>query len=111
VNLIYMCDYAKLVDKTSGEAKHLFSSFHAGVIAHKIYFYCASQGLATVVRAYIGYTSLRKSHETAARSENHLGTVGGISREDIVENGNQQSGLLIAAHSVFLIMHVSTRNR
>jgi hypothetical protein len=56
-----MRDYAKLVDKTSGEAKHLFSGFHAGVIAHKIYFYCASEGLATVVRAYIGIPAFAKA--------------------------------------------------
>jgi hypothetical protein len=111
VNLIYTCDYAKMVDKTSDEAKTLFSGFHAGVIAQNIYLYCASEGLATIVRAYIDITSPRKSVETTARSENHLGTVGGISKKDIVEDGNQQSGLLIAAHSVFLIMHVSTRNR
>jgi hypothetical protein len=57
------------------------------------------------------YTSPRKSHETTALSEDQLGTVGGISKKDIVEDGNQQSGLLVAAYSVFLIMHVSTRNR
>jgi hypothetical protein len=66
-----MCDYAKmvdkvvsgyvkLVDKTSGEAKHPFSGFHAGVTAHKIYFYCASEGLATVVREYIDIHAFAK---------------------------------------------------
>jgi len=54
-------DYAKLVDKSSDEAKHLFSGFHAGVIANNIYLYCASEGLATVVRAYIDMPALAKA--------------------------------------------------
>ncbi|MGZ3593020.1 MAG: nitroreductase family protein [Syntrophales bacterium] len=50
-----------MVDKTSDEAKHLFSGFHAGVIADNIYLYCASEGLATVVRAYIDIPALAKA--------------------------------------------------
>jgi nitroreductase len=61
VTLIYMCDYAKMVDRTSDEAKHLFSCFHAGVIAHTIYCYCASEGLATVVREYIDIAAVAKA--------------------------------------------------
>lgn len=60
VNLIYVCDYAKM-GKTSDDAKHLFSGFHAGVIAQNIYLYCASEGLATVVRASIDIPALSKA--------------------------------------------------
>jgi nitroreductase len=71
VNLIYVCDYAKMedkvlsvytkmVDKTSDEAKTLFSGVHTGVIAQNIYLYCASEGLATVLRAFIDIPALSK---------------------------------------------------
>jgi nitroreductase len=61
VNLIYVCDYAKMGGKTSDDAKHLFSGFHAGVIAQNIYLYCASEGLATVVRAGMDIPALSKA--------------------------------------------------
>jgi hypothetical protein len=58
VNLIYVCDYAKMGGKTSDDAKHLFSGFHTGAIAQNICLYCASEGLATVVRASIDIPAL-----------------------------------------------------
>jgi len=68
VNLIYVSDYAKMVSeyakiggKLSDEAKLLLSGVHTGVIAENIYLYCASEGLATVVRAYIDIPALSKS--------------------------------------------------
>ena len=53
VNLVYVSDYAKLGDKEPNESKILLSGAHAGLIAENIYLYCASEGLATVVRAMI----------------------------------------------------------
>jgi nitroreductase len=50
-------------EKTSEEAKHLYSGFHAGAIAQNIYLYCASEGLATVVRAMIDRPALAKAME------------------------------------------------
>jgi nitroreductase len=72
VNLIYVCDYAKiaekvvsdyirLVGKTPDETKHLWSGFHAGVISQNVYLYCASEGLATVVRTSIDIPALAKA--------------------------------------------------
>jgi len=57
------------------------------------------------------HTGPLKSHETAARPEDHLSTVGGISKKDIIEEGNKKGGLLIAAHSFFLINYIPTSNR
>ena len=63
VNLIYVSDYAKLgvKMKISDEAKLLYSGFHTGAIAENIYLYCASEGLATVVRALIDIPALAKA--------------------------------------------------
>ena len=63
VNLIYVSDYAKLGGKMkiSEEAKLLYSGVHTGAIAENIYLYCASEGLATVVRALIDMPALAKA--------------------------------------------------
>lgn len=63
VNLVYVSDYAKLRGKmkVSDEAKILYSGVHTGAIAENIYLYCASEGLATVVRALIDMPALAKT--------------------------------------------------
>jgi SagB-type dehydrogenase family enzyme len=60
VNLIYVSDYAKMGDKVPDERKILYSGAHAGFISENVYLYCASEGLATVVRAYIDISALSK---------------------------------------------------
>ena len=60
-NLIYVSDYAKMGDKTPNEAKILLSGSHAGFISENVYLYCASEGLATVVRALIDIPALSKA--------------------------------------------------
>jgi hypothetical protein len=64
VNLIYVSDYAKLGGKLPAEFKPLFPVFsgaHTGAIAENIYLYCASEGLVTVLRAYIDVPALSKA--------------------------------------------------
>jgi nitroreductase len=61
VNLIYGSDYAKMGDKTPDEMKILLSGSHAGFISENVYLYCASEGLATVVRALIDIPALSKA--------------------------------------------------
>jgi len=72
VNLIYVSDWAKMDDKvlatyekmtgrTPDEAKLLFAGAHTGTITQNIYLYCASEGLATVVRAFIDTPALAKA--------------------------------------------------
>jgi len=60
VNLIYVSDYAKMGDKLPDERKILYSGAHVGFISENVYLYCASEGLATVVRAYIDIPALSK---------------------------------------------------
>jgi nitroreductase len=73
VNLIYVSDFAKMENKevmgaygkmtgrSPDEAKLLFAGAHTGTIAQNVYLYCASEGLATVVRAFIDTTALAKA--------------------------------------------------
>ena len=57
VNLIYVADYSKMGIGTS-EVKDLFSAAATGAICENVYLYCASEGLATVVRAGIDKPAL-----------------------------------------------------
>ena len=50
VNLIYVADYSKMGTVTN-EVKDLYSAAPTGFISENVYLYCASEGLATVVRA------------------------------------------------------------
>ena len=63
VNLIYVSDYAKMGDKIPNERKILSSGAHAGFISQNVYLYCASEGLATVVRGLIDIPALSKAME------------------------------------------------
>lgn len=57
VNLIYVVDYSKMGTVTN-EEKDLYSAAATGFISQNIYLYCASEGLATVVRALIDKLAL-----------------------------------------------------
>jgi len=59
VNLIYVADYSKM-DKVTDEEKDLFPAAATGLISENVYLYCASEGLATVVRANIDRPALAK---------------------------------------------------
>lgn len=59
VNLIYVADYSKMGTVTN-EDKDLFSAAATGLISENVYLYCASEGLATVVRANIDRPALAK---------------------------------------------------
>ena len=57
VNLIYVVDYSKMGTVTN-EEKDLYSAAATGFISQNVYLYCASEGLATVVRALIDKLAL-----------------------------------------------------
>ena len=57
VNLVYVADYSKMGTATD-EAKLFLSSADTGFISENVYLYCASKGLATVVRANIDRAAL-----------------------------------------------------
>lgn len=53
LNLIYVSDYSKIKSNDNDEIKTIFTSADAGFMAQNVYLYCASQGLAVVVRGLI----------------------------------------------------------
>lgn len=56
VNLVYVADRTK-----SGSAEDTWSFANTGFIAQNVYLYCASEGLATVVRGSVQQESLAKA--------------------------------------------------
>jgi hypothetical protein len=61
VNLIYVSDHAKMKDNIPNEQKIALSWAHAGFISENVFLYCASEGLATVVRSWIDRPALSKA--------------------------------------------------
>lgn len=60
VNLIYVCDVAKR-SKIATEEEYLRGAFtHSGFISQNVHLYCASEGLATVVRLWFDKPTLEK---------------------------------------------------
>lgn len=60
VNLIYVGDYAR-IPRGSDEDKRFYSGAHAAFISQNVYLFCASEGLATVVRASLNREELAKA--------------------------------------------------
>jgi SagB-type dehydrogenase family enzyme len=51
LNLVYVADLSRM--DVGDDDKRLYSAADTGFIAQNVYLYCASAGLATVVRAYV----------------------------------------------------------
>jgi len=51
LNLVYVADYSKM--KGSKADQELYSSADVGFISQNVYLFCASEGLATVVRGWV----------------------------------------------------------
>ena len=60
VNLIYVADYSRMT-RASPEDKDRYSAADTGFIGENVYLFCASEGLATVVRGSIDRTALAKA--------------------------------------------------
>ena len=60
VNLVYVSDLSKSGGAASSEAE-MYTAADVGFIAQNVYLYCASEGLATVVRASIDKPALAKT--------------------------------------------------
>jgi nitroreductase len=58
VNLIYVSDLARM--KGAAGDRDLYSGAHAGFIGQNVYLFCASEGLATAVRASIDRPALAR---------------------------------------------------
>ena len=59
VNLIFVADFSKMGAATNDQ-KVFYSAAATGFISQNVYLYCASEGLATVVRALIDRPALEK---------------------------------------------------
>jgi SagB-type dehydrogenase family enzyme len=70
VNLVYVADFAKYGAQASEESKLTYSGADTGFISQNVYLYCASEGLATVVRASIDRAALSKAMRL--RPEQHI---------------------------------------
>jgi len=60
VNLIYVSDFSKM-GTTPADQKDFYSATDTGFISQNVYLYCASEGLATVVRGYVDRGALAKA--------------------------------------------------
>ena len=60
VNLVYVSDLSKTDGAASSEAE-MYTAADVGFIAQNVYLYCASEGLATVVRASVDKPALAKT--------------------------------------------------
>jgi len=60
VNLIYVADFSRMGTATRDD-KELYSAADTGFISQNVYLYCASEGLATVVRGSIDKQALAKT--------------------------------------------------
>jgi SagB-type dehydrogenase family enzyme len=60
LQLIYVADYSKTSFYTNDEEKKFYSAADTGFIAQNVYLYCASSGLATVVRGMVNRDALAK---------------------------------------------------
>ena len=59
VNLVYVANYSRM-GKAKEEDKAFYSAADTGFISQNVYLYCASEGLATVVRGLVDRTNLAK---------------------------------------------------
>ena len=57
VNLIYVADFSRISSATDAD-KAFYSAADTGFISQNVYLYCASEGLATVVRGLIDRPAL-----------------------------------------------------
>jgi SagB-type dehydrogenase family enzyme len=60
VNLVYVADYRRM-GKVSKEEQELYAAADTGFISENVYLFCASEGLATVVRGSIDREALAKA--------------------------------------------------
>ena len=60
LNLVYVADLSKTGDADSPDAQ-MYAAADVGFIAQNVYLYCASEGLATVVRGSVDKNALAKT--------------------------------------------------
>jgi len=60
VNLVYVADFSRMGNRPESE-KIFYSAADTGFISQNVYLFCASEGLATVVRGSVDRTALAKA--------------------------------------------------
>ena len=60
LNFVFVSDYGKLSEPDASN-RPVYSGSHAGFMSQNVYLYCASEGLATVVRAWFDKDELSKA--------------------------------------------------
>jgi hypothetical protein len=60
LDLVYVADHAHMSEMSSAE-RQAYSAVAAGAIAQNVYLYCASAGLATVVRGWLDRAALSRA--------------------------------------------------
>ena len=66
VQLIYVADYSRMAFYVNDEDKRFYSAADTGFIAQNVYLYCASAGLASVVRGMVARDDLAKEMKLRA---------------------------------------------
>ena len=61
VNLVYVADDSRMDAGTSEADRQFYMAADAGFIAQNVYLFCASQGLATVVRGWVDKAALARA--------------------------------------------------
>jgi len=69
INLIYVADYSKM-SGAAEDRKRFYAAADTGFISQNVYLYCASAGLATVVRGSVDRSRLAKTMNL--RAEQHI---------------------------------------
>jgi nitroreductase len=60
LNLVYVSDLSRMV-RAAPEMREFYAAAHTGFVSQNVYLYCASEGLATVVRAMLDRPALAKA--------------------------------------------------
>lgn len=80
VNLIYVADLKKMGGANT-EERNMYASADAGFVSQNVYLYCASQGLATVVRGSVDRDSLAKAMKLSSTQKIILAQTVGYPKE------------------------------
>ena len=75
---------------------------HTGYIVQNVYLYCASEGLATVVRLWFDKPAIGEEDEVATRAVCHSRPVSGISQTEGIEKNWEISFLRFFLQGVHL---------
>jgi SagB-type dehydrogenase family enzyme len=59
VNLVFVADYTRMGDRTE-DVKKWYAAADVGFISQNVYLFCASEGMATVVRGMVDKEELKK---------------------------------------------------